>query len=47
MATPSLPWTGEDLRKHFRSLKTKFALVDEVFCCSVNLEAGADIDEAD
>jgi hypothetical protein len=28
-------------------LKTKFALVDEVFCRSGNLEAGADIDEAD
>jgi hypothetical protein len=35
------------LRKHFRTLKTKFALVDEVFCRSGNLEAGADIDEAD
>jgi hypothetical protein len=44
---PSSPWSGEDLRKHFRSLKTKFALVDEVFCRSGNLEAGADIDEAD
>jgi hypothetical protein len=28
-------------------LKTKFALVDEVFCRSGNLEAGADIDKAD
>jgi hypothetical protein len=44
---PLSPWTGEQLRKHFRSLKTKFALVDEVFCRSGNLEAGADIDEAD
>ncbi len=24
---PISPWTGEQLRKHFRSLKTKFALV--------------------
>ena len=44
---PSKPWSGEELRKHFRSLKTKFALVDEVFCRSGNLEAGADVDEAD
>jgi hypothetical protein len=29
---PLPPWTGEQLRKHFRSLKTKFALVDDVFC---------------
>jgi len=38
---------GEQLRKHFRTLKTKIALVDECFCHSGNLEAGADIDEAD
>jgi len=44
---PISPWTGEQLRKHFRSLKTKFALVDECFCRSGNLEAGADIEEAD
>ena len=44
---PSKPWSGEELCKHFRSLKTKFALVDEVFCRSGNLEAGADVDEAD
>ncbi len=44
---PLTSWTGEQLRKHFRSLKTKFALVDEVFCRSGNLEAGADVDEAD
>jgi len=40
---PISPWTGEQLRKHFCSLKTKFALVDECFCRSGNLEAGADI----
>jgi len=28
-------------------LKTKFALVDDCFCRSGNLEAGANIDEAD
>jgi hypothetical protein len=28
-------------------LKTKSALVDDIFCCSGNLEAGADIDKAD
>jgi len=44
---PLTPWTGEQLRKHFRSLKTKFALVDDIFCRSGNLEAGADVDEAD
>ena len=44
---PITPWSGEQLRKHFRTLKTKFALVDECFCRSGNLEAGADIDEAD
>jgi len=44
---PCPPWSGEDLRKHFHFLKTKFALVDEVFCQSGNLEAGADIAEAD
>jgi hypothetical protein len=44
---PISPWTGEQLRKHFRTLKTKFALVDECFCRSGNLGAGADIDEAD
>jgi hypothetical protein len=44
---PFSPWTGEQLQKHFQTLKTKFALVDECFCCSGNLEARADIDEAD
>jgi hypothetical protein len=44
---PTTPWIGEELRKYFRNLKTKFALVDQVFCHSGNLEAGADIDEAD
>ncbi len=44
---PALPWTGESLRKTFRGLKTKFALVDDMFSCSGNIEAGADIDEAD
>jgi hypothetical protein len=44
---PITPWSGEQLRKHFRTLKTKFALVDECFCRSGNLEAGANIDEAD
>ncbi len=37
---PSNPWTGEQLNKHFCSLKTKFALVDESFSHSGNLEAG-------
>ncbi len=41
------PWTGESLQKTFRELKTKFALVDDMFYRSGNLEAGADIDEAD
>jgi hypothetical protein len=44
---PPTPWTGEELPKHFCNLKTKFALVDECFCQLGNLEAGADIDEAD
>jgi hypothetical protein len=44
---PLTPWTGEQLRKHFCSLKTIFALVDEVFSQSGNLEAVADKDEAD
>jgi hypothetical protein len=44
---PVTPWTGESLRKTFCELKTKFALVDDMFSCSGNLEAGADIDEAD
>jgi len=35
------------LCKYFCSLKTKFALVDRCFCHSGNLEAGADIEEAD
>jgi hypothetical protein len=39
---PISPWTGEQLRKHFRIFKTKFALVDECFCHSGNLEDGAD-----
>jgi hypothetical protein len=44
----SPPWIREVLWKHVWSLKTKLALiVDEVFCCSGNLEAGADIYEAD
>jgi len=43
---PTTPWTGEELCKHFCNLKTKFALVDEGFCWSGNLDAGADIDEA-
>jgi hypothetical protein len=43
---PKTSWTGEELRKHFHTLKTKFALVDECFFCSGNVEAGADIDEA-
>jgi hypothetical protein len=43
---PQNPWTGEELCKHFYTLKTKFALVDECFCRSGNLEAGADIDKA-
>jgi hypothetical protein len=46
-SAPALPWTGETLRKTFRGLKTKFALVDDMFSRSGNLEAGADIDEAD
>jgi hypothetical protein len=41
------PWTGESLQKTFHELKTKFALVDDMFSRSGNLEAGADIDEAD
>jgi hypothetical protein len=44
---PITPWSGEQLRKHFPTLKTKFALVDDCFCRSGNLEAGANIDEAD
>jgi hypothetical protein len=44
---PSIPWSGEQLCKHFRSLKTKYVLVDEVFCWSGNLETGAGTDEAD
>jgi hypothetical protein len=44
---PQTPWTGEELCKHFCTLKTKFVLVDECFCRPGNLEAGADIDEAD
>jgi hypothetical protein len=44
---PSTPWTGEELRLKFRFFKTKFGLVDDAFCRSGNLEAGADIDEAD
>jgi hypothetical protein len=43
---PVTPWTGETLQKTFRELKTKFALVDDMFSRSGNL-AGADIDEAD
>jgi hypothetical protein len=31
---PQTPWTGEELCKHFCTLKTKFALVDECFCRS-------------
>jgi hypothetical protein len=44
---PISPWTGDQLQKHFHTLKTKFALVDECFCHSGNLEAGADIEETD
>ena len=44
---PTISWTGEELQKHFSSLKTKSALVDECFCFSGNLEAGTDIKEAD
>jgi hypothetical protein len=44
---PATPWTGESLRKTFCVLKTKFTLVDDMFSHSGNLEAGADIDEAD
>jgi len=44
---PSPSQSGEQLWKHFHSLKTKFALVDEVFWWPGNLEVGADIDEAD
>jgi hypothetical protein len=44
---PITPWSGEELRKYFRTLKTKFALIDDVFCRSGNLEAGVDIEEAD
>jgi hypothetical protein len=44
---PVTPWTGENLRKTFCELKTKFALVDDMFPRSRNLEVGADIDEAD
>jgi hypothetical protein len=44
---PLTPWTGERLRKTFRELKTKFAMVDDMFSRSGNVEAGADIDEAD
>jgi hypothetical protein len=46
-SAPALPWTGESLQKTFHGLKTKFALVDDMFSRSGNLEAGADIDEAD
>jgi len=42
---PSTPWTGEQKCKHFHTLKTKFALDDECFCHSRNLEAEADIKE--
>jgi hypothetical protein len=38
--------TGEELWKHFHSLKPEFALVDEV-CCSGNVKAGVNIDETD
>jgi hypothetical protein len=44
---PTISWTGEELQKHFSSLKTKSALVDECFSFSGNLEAGTDIKEAD
>jgi hypothetical protein len=35
-SAPALPWTGETLRKTFRGLKTKFALVDDMFSRSGN-----------
>jgi hypothetical protein len=34
---PAVAWTGEQLCKHFYSLKTKFALVEDMFCHSGNL----------
>lgn len=46
LASPSNPWTGEQLCKHFCSLTTTCALVEEDFCFSGNLEAGADINDA-
>lgn len=44
---PTTAWTGEQLRKFFRELKTKFALVDDYYCRSGNLEAGTNIEQAD
>ena len=40
---PTTAWTGEQLRKTFRTLKSHFAKVDDMFHISGNLEAGADV----
>jgi hypothetical protein len=34
---PAAPWTGAYLHKHFCSLKTKFALVDEILMLGYTL----------
>jgi hypothetical protein len=44
---PSTPWTGKELHLKFLFLKTKIGFVNDAFCCSGSLDAGADIKEAD
>jgi hypothetical protein len=44
---PTTPWNGEKLRDEFLKFKSRFAKVDDIFHRSGNMEAGADIEEAD
>jgi len=44
---PTVPWSGDKLRKTFKALKTRFAKVDDKFHRSGQNDGGTDLDQAD